>query len=91
MIFDAIIGVLAGFLTFIGDLIPDVTIPDWFSTFPEFIEPAWDVINGLDNWLPVQAIGIAVAWMIGLQVVIIGIRVTRVVVSLFTGGGGSAA
>jgi len=83
--------VLTGFLVFVGNLLPDIELPEGVAGFASFIEPAWLVINGMGGWIAVSTIGLCVAWMIGLQGIIVGIRVIRVVVSLFTGGGGSAA
>lgn len=91
MITEAVVNLLVGLFTFLLDLMPDVTLPAWIGTSTTALGTALGHITLLDNWIPVQAIGHVVVFILGCFTVAFGVRVGRMLISLFTGGGGSAA
>lgn len=91
MITEAIFGVLAGLMRFLIDLFPDWTAPSWLTTSVETFANAVGHIYLLDNWLPLQAIGHVVVFCLACTAIAFGVKAFRMILSLMTGGGGSAA
>lgn len=91
MITEAILQALGAALSFVLGLLPTVTLPAWFSTISGFVSSGVSSFASLGMWLPVQAIGAVVGFILVILGVQLGIRVGRMAVSAFTGGGGSAA
>jgi hypothetical protein len=72
-------------------LLPSWTAPAWLTTVVTTMGNTIGYVTMLDGWVPVQAIGTVVAFMLACSVVGIAVKLGRMVLSLFTGGGGSAA
>jgi Trk-type K+ transport system membrane component len=65
---------------------------------PADVQASIDTINsvlqsgsGLGAWIPYGQVFAAVSMLLGAIAIAIGIKVVRILLSLFTGGGGSAA
>lgn len=91
MIVEGIVKVVVAFFEFALGLLPTRSTPGWMDDMGASMNIVWGHAAGLGAWIPwstvAYVIGAVVACMIfGLQV-----RLARIVISLFTGGGGSAA
>lgn len=97
MITDAIIKVLSGVWSFVWGLIPGLpslvtdfvdSSADSFDLFADVVAP---FVSVLQVWQPVVVVlAVAGAWA-ATWFASVGIKVVRMVLSLFTGGGGSVA
>jgi hypothetical protein len=91
VITEAIIWVFAHLCSFLIGLLPSWTEPTWLTTSVDTLASAVQNIAMLSGWVPVQAIGIVVAFILVCSGVAMGLKFGRMVLSLATGGGGSAA
>lgn len=91
MITEAIIGVLAGLLTFVIGLFPEVERPDWLDSVVTTIADGLQSASHYGQWIPLGAVGGSIAFVLACFAAAFAIRVVRMALSLFTGGGGSAA
>lgn len=92
MITDAIVSALAAVFGFIGSLLPSDEPPAWLTdTLPGEIEALGAQFGQLGQWVPMDAIGMAGAAVVTAFAVAWGVRLVRIALSLFTGGGGGAA
>jgi hypothetical protein len=93
---DAIVDVLAGFLAWVLDSMPDLAIPTFVTgtgegTLSGTIASAVGAINGFGVYLPGSQIGGATALVLAGIIVGLAVKVVRIVASFLTAGGGSAA
>lgn len=82
------IGALMGFVL---GLMPQVSLPSWFQAAATTLDDALTTIGGYGQWMPLGAIGNGIAFVLLCFGIAFGVRVFRMVLSLFTGGGGGAA
>lgn len=90
MITEAIINVFAAVVAFLVGLLPSWTAPDWLGAAVSTMASAIGDITMLSGWVPVKAVGTAVAFMLACSGIGMAVKVARMVLSLSTGGGGSA-
>lgn len=95
MITDAVLALLFLPLRLVLDAVPVVSWPDWFQTSGTgsvvAMTATWGGYVGvLNGWFPVPQFFSALDVVATCVLASIGIKVTRILVSLFTGGGGSA-
>lgn len=91
MILEWIWGVIAGFLGWLLSLFPTFTVPEWVGSITGYFVTGVGFMNGLHNWVPLTALRVAFFWLLGVGAVVLVVRGFRIVLSLFTGGGGGAA
>lgn len=91
MITKFVLEFAGGLMTFVLGLMPTVSLPGWFTTSTNTLSSSLAAIGGYGNWLPLVAIGNGVAFILACFGVAFAVRGFRVVLSLFTGGGGGAA
>jgi hypothetical protein len=91
MITEAIIWVFSRLAAFLIALLPGWTAPAWLVTVTSTMAGAIGHISMLSGWLPIAAIGHAVAFILACSALHLALRFGRMVLSLATGGGGSAA
>lgn len=72
-------------------LLPSWTAPDWLTTCTATLANALGYVGMLNGWVPIKAIGVAVAFMLACSGTALLLRFGRMALSLATGGGGSAA
>lgn len=99
MIITAIVAFLVTMLTTVLDLIPSWTWPAWMDgtsgscpadTLGCGAAAVGDYVAPFHNWLPIPAMVTGLG-LIGIALVAAGgVRLTRVAISMMTGGGGSA-
>ena len=91
MITDAILSFFGGILHSIMQALPVVEVPGWLSSGSSAVAGVFGLVGSMGVWFPgglaLSIIGTLLAvWLIGF-----GIKIARIVISLFTFGGGSAA
>lgn len=96
MIVDAILTVFFAPAGWLLDLIPSISWPSWFQTSGPDTLPAkmaeWgEHVGTLNAWFPVGTFFAAGQIVFVAAAAALVIRVGRILVSLFSGGGGSAA
>jgi hypothetical protein len=82
------LGLLAGFAV---GLLPTMQSPTWLPTITQYVSDGMVQVGQLGAWIPLEAIRNSAALILGCYVIALAIRVSRMVLSVFTGGGGSAA
>lgn len=91
MVTDSIINALSWLFAGVIGLFPTITVPEWADTLTSYMGDGADFAAGMAHWVPVAAIGQGLVFVFACWGVANGIKLIRIVVSLFSGGGGSAA
>lgn len=91
MIVEAIVNVLVALVTTIGNLMPNMDAPSFVSSITSSVATVTGAIAPLGTWVPFGAAGQATSLLLSAIGVALIIKVIRIAVSLFTGGGGGAA
>lgn len=91
MITEAVLWVFSRLIAFLVGLFPSWTAPSWLTTSTSVLADAVGKIGMLSGWVPVQAVGTVVAFMLACSGIALALRFSRIGLSVFTGGGGSAA
>lgn len=91
MIVEWIWGVLAGVFGWLLSLFPTTTLPAWVFTVHTFTVDAVSYINGWHMWVPLDAVRVGFLFLMSCSALVLLVRGFRIALSLFTGGGGSAA
>jgi hypothetical protein len=85
--FDFMFG-LAGFLV---GLFPSGGAPAWLTDGAGYLSQLFEKASGLGAWINFGLAGTVMAAVLACVALGLGIKVVRMVVSVFTGGGGGAA
>lgn len=92
MITQALLDILSTILEFVWGLVPDsLEVPAWLTGAVEALLGWVDTAGSLGVWFPLD---VAVAMALFIMHVSIGgfvVKAARILISHFTGGGGSAA
>lgn len=91
MITEAIWDALCTFLGWAFDRIPTFTPPAWVETVNTYAVQGATTAAGFHNWVPLEAMRNGFAFVLSCSVIVLAVRGFRIVLSLFTGGGGGAA
>lgn len=91
MITEAIFHVVTAVVNFVLGLMPSMTVPAWVDDAAATIQSGVGPILQLDYWLPIGAVGVVVTFILLAWATALSIRLFRIALSSFTGGGGSAA
>lgn len=91
MIIEWLVDALTAVLAFLLDLFPTVTVPSWVETSTSYVADGVAFINGWAAWVPLDALRNGLLFLLLCGAVAFSVRVFRIALSLFTGGGGSAA
>lgn len=91
MILEWIWGIICGFLGWLLTLFPTVDIPDWVDAIEDWAVQGVTFANGFHMWVPLPAMRDGLAFILSCGAIVLAVRGFRIVLSLFTGGGGSAA
>ena len=91
MITDAILSFFGGILHTIMSALPVIQVPGWLASGSGAVSTVFGFVGSMGVWFPgglaLSVIGALLAvWLVGF-----GIKIARIVISLFTFGGGSAA
>jgi hypothetical protein len=90
VIVEWVLNVFGVLVTGAVGLLGTVTVPDWFSGLGDSVSGLLGDLNGLGAWLPFGAMAVVLAAVIAARLLGVGIKLTRVVLSFFLAGGGSA-
>ena len=91
MIVDKILDILASVVIFIIDLFPTWTFPTWWTSAITGWSSIVAGISDLAHWMPLDAIFQVAGAVFIVSIFSFSVRILRIVLSLFSGGGGSAA
>lgn len=91
MITDAILTLLSWILNAGLDLIPDTEPPAWIESAGGFLRSTLGIASSMGVWIPWNLLGIVLAAVLLANVAGFGVKAVRIIISTFTGGGGSAA
>lgn len=91
MIIEWLAGILGTIAEWIAALFGDIEAPGWLVNAGDTWQSVMTQANGLDPWIPWTILATVVTAVIACAVTGFGIKAGRMVLSLFTGGGGSAA
>lgn len=91
MVTKAVWDAICTFLGFLVGLIPDVALPTWVDDVSTYMTQGMAFVDGMYNWIPVGALGNASIFLMTVSGLVLTVRVVRIAISMFTGGGGSAA
>lgn len=91
MITEAVLKFLGGLFSFVGSLMPTLTLPTWLTSATSTIGQAFTYVGLFGNWFPMGAIGRSVTFILACSAIALTIRFVRMGLSVLTGGGGGAA
>lgn len=91
MITDALIAMGAALLRFVLGGVPDASVPDWMTGGASMSSRVFQYAGSMGVWFPWTLCGVVIAAVLGTWAISFGIKVVRMLLSLFTAGGGSAA
>lgn len=91
MIVEALFNVFKAFVVFVIGLFPTGNAPTWITTANGYFSQIWGYGAGLGAWIPWPVVGQVFSAVLVAVALGLGIKIARVVFSMFTGGGGSAA
>lgn len=89
MVTEWLIEALATAAAFLIDLLPDWTVPDWFTGLAATMEQIVGYAVQLGNWFPLDAIGAAAAGILLATGISLAVRIGRMGLSFLTLGGGA--
>jgi hypothetical protein len=72
-------------------LLPTSGPPEWFATGSGYFAQVWGYGAGLGAWIPWDVVGLVLGSIGTCLAIAVVVRVARILISVFTGGGGSAA
>lgn len=90
MISDFFIDLIGGIFDFMLGGIPTVGVPDWMTGISGVAGTVFGYANSMGVWFPTGLAFTVMAALVAAWGIAFGIHVARMVVSLFTGGGGKA-
>lgn len=91
MIVEALIDLAAGLFGFLVDLIGTAQPPAFLTGLAGQLDSLVAAGASMGTWVPWSVLGTAIAAVVACFAVSFVIRVARMLISVFTGGGGSAA
>lgn len=71
--------------------LPEVQVPEWLNSASSMAGTVFGFANSMGVWFPTGLAMTVAGALIATWTIAFGIKAVRVVLSLFTGGGGSAA
>lgn len=91
MVTDAIIEWLGGVMDGLLGVFPTVEVPDWLESLSSVTGLVFGYANSMGVWFPAGLAATVAGAIIAAWLIAFTIKGLRIVVSHFTGGGGSAA
>jgi hypothetical protein len=81
---------LTAFFSWVIGNLPAPTVPTWLTGLDSAVSALTGFVNQLQAWIPSTLALVVLSSLVVAIVVSIGARIARMVLSLFTGGGGNA-
>ncbi len=91
MVTEALLDVWFALMGGVVGLLPITAVPAWVLDSGDDLASVWGYADGLSAWIPWSFLAMVLAAIIAATLAGFGIKLTRIVLSLFTGGGGGAA
>lgn len=91
MIIEFLMTVAANVFDWLFSGLPPYTPPDWLSGLSGAAAQVFSVASSMGVWFPATLVLTILGALLAVWLVSFGIKVARMAISLFTGGGGSAA
>jgi hypothetical protein len=91
VITQAILSALLDVAAWVVGLFPSVDAPGWLSGLSGPLADVTDHMSGFAVWVPFTAAGNVLVFVMAMVGVALIVKLIRLIVSLFTGGGGGAA
>ena len=91
MVTAAIWDAVTSFVAWLLGLFPTISMPSWVDSIATYAAQGIDTANGFHNWLPLSALRNGLVFVLACSAMVLTVRGFRIVLSLFTGGGGGAA
>ena len=91
MVTESLIGVLSGVFTWLLGWIPAPDVPAFFDDASSGIQSISELLGSVSVWIPVGLVALVLAAWAATWATGVLIKLARIVLSLFTAGGGSAA
>lgn len=91
MITEYVLKFFAALGSFVVGLFPTIALPSWVATVTDFIRNGVGAVGAFGNMLPVTAVRLSFLFLLACLGAALAIRLARIALSTFTGGGGSAA
>jgi hypothetical protein len=90
MIVELVFGVVVNFIVWVIDRLPSGSVPDWLGE-GGYLTTVWTSAAGLGAWVPWTLFTSVAVFVMGAAALSFLIKLGRIILSLFTAGGGSAA
>lgn len=91
MIVGAVLDMFFGFLSWIVDSIPQSVVPSWLGDSSSLLNTVLAQVGSMSVWLPIPLIVTVGSALLLVYGIAFGVKLVRIVISLLTLGGGSAA
>jgi hypothetical protein len=91
MVTKLVYNLVTGFLSFLLGLLPTFAPPTWLHDLGSYAADGVAFANGFHAWVPLTAMRNVFGTLLTIGGVVLAVRAVRIGISLFTGGGGSAA
>lgn len=91
MITGQILSFLAAIATAVVGVLPPIPVPTWLSGSGSAFSTMFADAASMGVWFPFTLVSTVLAAYLGIKLLGFGIKVARMVLSVLTGGGGSAA
>lgn len=91
MISDAILTFFQGVLHTVLGALPVVAVPDWLASGASAVATVFGFVGSMGVWFPGALALTVISALLAVWLVGFTIKIARIVISLFTFGGGSAA
>jgi hypothetical protein len=91
VITGAILTLLSTILVAVLSLLPSIPVPDWLSSSTSAVATVFQDAGLMSVWFPITLVATILTAVAGIYAAGFGLKLARIVISLFTGGGGGAA
>lgn len=91
MITEALLNFFASIFDWLLGSLPTIEAPEWLSSISSVAGTVFGYANSMGAWFPTGLAFAVAGTLVATWLIAFGIKAARLVLSLFTGGGGSAA
>ena len=82
---------MGGLLSLMVSLVPTFDMPTWFTGLGATLDEFSAHAVGMDSWVPFDSLTTVVGFVLTVVPIGFAIRLVRIILSLFSGGGGNAS